>query len=87
LRQELEAARDARDALAADMDPSLRSKYEQLFERRGGAAVVTARGGICTGCRMHIPPQLYNELQKSRDVVRQCPNCRRILFFRPAPPE
>ena len=87
MRQELESERGAREALAADMDPSLRSKYEQLFERRGGAAVVTARGGICTGCRMHIPPQLYNELQKHRDVVRQCPNCRRILFWRPAPAE
>jgi predicted nucleic acid-binding Zn-ribbon protein len=49
--------------------------------------VVTARGGICTGCRMHIPPQLFNELQKFRDHVRQCPNCHRILLWRPAPPE
>ena len=87
LRGELEAERDHRESLASGMDPSLRSQYEQLFERRGGAAVVAARGGICTGCRMHIPPQLYNELQKHRDVVRQCPNCRRILYWRPVDPE
>lgn len=86
LRGEVEAERGHREALAAGMDPSLRSKYEQLFERRGGAAVVAARGGICTGCRMHIPPQLYNELQKYRDV-RQCPNCHRILYWRPEPAE
>src|SRR5262249_49390007 len=85
LRQEVESERGARDSLASSMNPSLRSKYEQLFERRGGSAVVAARSGICTGCRMHIPPQLYNELQKHRDVVRQCPNCRRILFWRPEP--
>jgi predicted nucleic acid-binding Zn-ribbon protein len=84
LRQELESERGHRDALAAGMDPSLRSKYEQLFDRRGGSAVVEARGGICIGCRMRIPPQLYNELQKYRDV-RQCPNCHRILYFRPEP--
>jgi predicted nucleic acid-binding Zn-ribbon protein len=87
LRGEVEAERDLRESLVAGMDPSLRSKYEQLFERRGGAAVVVARGNICTGCRMHIPPQLYNELQKHRDVVRQCPNCHRILYWRPAAPE
>jgi len=87
LRGELDAERDHRESLASGMDPSLRSKYEQLFERRGGAAVVAARGGICTGCRMHIPPQLYNELQKYRDVVRQCPNCHRILYWRPVDPE
>jgi hypothetical protein len=86
LRQEVEAERGQRDAIAAGMDPSLRGKYEQLFDRRGGCAVVEARGNICTGCRLHIPPQLYNELQKYRDVVRQCPNCHRILFFRPEPP-
>jgi|SRR5215813_14049904 len=85
LRQEVESERGARDSLAAGMSASLRSKYEQLFERRGGSAVVAARSGICTGCRMHIPPQLYNELQKHRDVVRQCPNCHRILFWRPEP--
>src|SRR5262245_58354376 len=85
LRGEVEAERGQREALASTMDPSLRSKYEQLFERRGGAAVVAARDGICTGCRMHIPPQLYNELQKHRDVVRQCPNCHRILYWRPPP--
>jgi predicted nucleic acid-binding Zn-ribbon protein len=87
LRQEVEAERGYRESLAAGMDPSVRSKYEQLFERRGGAAVVAARSGICTGCRMHIPPQLYNELQKYRAVVRQCPNCHRILYWRPEPAE
>jgi predicted nucleic acid-binding Zn-ribbon protein len=87
LRQEVEAEIGARESLAANMSASLRSKYEQLFDRRGGSAVVPARGGICTGCRMHIPPQLYNELQKYRDVVRQCPNCHRILYWRPEPPQ
>ena len=82
LRQEVDAALEQREALAEGMASSLRSTYEQLFERRGGNAVVPAVDGICTGCRMHIPPQLYNELQKYRDI-RQCPNCRRILYWRP----
>jgi len=30
---------------------------------------------------MQVPPQFYNELLKHRDVVRQCPNCHRILFI------
>jgi predicted nucleic acid-binding Zn-ribbon protein len=59
----------------------LRSKYEQIFERRGGTAVVEARNGICQGCRMRVPPQLYNELQRHRDI-RNCPNCHRIIFWR-----
>ncbi len=82
LRQEVDAALGEREVLAKGMDTSLRSKYEQIFERRGGSAVVAAVGGICTGCRVHIPPQFYNELQKFRDI-RQCPNCHRILYWRP----
>jgi len=64
------------------MNATLRVKYEQIFERRGGSAVVVVRQGVCTGCHMGVPPQMYNELQKFRDI-RQCPNCHRILFYRP----
>jgi len=85
LRQELDAEASAREALAQGMDPALRAKYEQIFERRGGSAVVAALDYMCTGCRMRIPPQFYNELQKFRDI-RQCPNCHRILFWRPPAP-
>lgn len=82
LRQELDSEAGARAALAEGMDPGLRGKYEQIFERRGGSAVVAALDYMCTGCRMRIPPQFYNELQKFRDI-RQCPNCHRILYWRP----
>ncbi len=82
LRQELDAEAGAREALAQGMDRVLRSKYEQIFERRAGTAVVAALDYMCTGCRMRIPPQFYNELQKFRDI-RQCPNCHRILYWKP----
>jgi len=72
-----------RERLAAHLSRSLRSKYEQIFARRGGVAVVAVRNGTCLGCHMHVPPQLYNEIQKAREVVRQCPNCHRMLFWRP----
>ncbi len=81
LRQAVQAEIGQREELALGMDPGLRSKYEQLFDRRGGSAVVAAAAGICTGCRMQVPPQFYNELLKYRDIVRQCPNCHRILFI------
>lgn len=73
----------ARERLAAKLNVSLRSKYEMIFARRGGVAVVAVRNGTCLGCHMHVPPQLYNEIQKTREVVRQCPNCHRMLFYRP----
>ncbi len=71
-----------RQRLAEKLDDGVRSKYEQIFERRGGLAVVEVRNGTCLGCHMNLPPQLFNEIQKTRDV-RLCPNCHRMLFWRP----
>jgi hypothetical protein len=73
--------REARDKMAGTLDQGLRQKYEQIFERRGGTAVVEVRNGTCQGCHMNLPPQLFNELQRCRDI-RSCPNCHRILYWR-----
>jgi predicted nucleic acid-binding Zn-ribbon protein len=81
LLQDVEREREVRDRMASALDASLRQKYEQIFERRGGTAVVEVRNGTCQGCHMNLPPQLFNELQRTRDV-RMCPNCHRILFWR-----
>lgn len=81
LSEGLDDAKARREELANGIDRSLRGKYEQIFRVRGGTAVVEARTGVCTGCRMSLPPQLFNELQRYREV-RQCPSCHRIIFFR-----
>lgn len=89
LTVEIDAIGSERAVAAEALAGPLRSKYELIFERRGGTAVVEARNGICQGCRMSVPPQLYNELQRHREI-RMCPNCHRIIFWRadpqPSPP-
>jgi predicted nucleic acid-binding Zn-ribbon protein len=69
-----------RDLMAKNIDAPLLSRYEMLFSRRAGIAVTEAKGGTCQGCRMRLPPQLYNEIQKHLQV-HFCPNCMRILYF------
>ena len=81
LDRELQQGRDARSRMVSGLDKALLRKYEQIFERRGGTAVVEVRNGTCLGCHMNLPPQFFNELQRLRDV-RLCPNCHRILFWR-----
>jgi len=68
-----------RDLMARDIDVTLLQRYEMIFSRRGGLAVAEAKGGTCQGCRMRLPPQLYNELQK-HVRIHFCPNCQRILY-------
>jgi len=82
LSGEIERERASRTELVKTIEDDLRRRYEMIFSRRGGLAVVEARGGICQGCRMHVPPQLFNEIQRNLDRVFICPSCQRILYFR-----
>jgi uncharacterized protein len=78
---EIERERAARTEMMQNVDGDLRRKYEMIFSRRGGLAVVEVRGGICQGCRMRVPPQLYNEIQRNEQVIL-CPSCQRMLFWK-----
>jgi predicted nucleic acid-binding Zn-ribbon protein len=68
-----------RDLMAESLDRALIQRYEMIFSRRNGLAVAEARGGTCQGCRMRLPPQLYNQIQR-HDSIYFCPNCQRILY-------
>ncbi len=72
-----------RQTIASQVTGDLISRYELIFARRGGMAVVEVAGGICQGCYMNIPPQLWNEIIKS-EKVNLCPNCQRILYYKPS---
>jgi uncharacterized protein len=69
-----------RDLMAGNVNPALLQRYEMIFSRRNGLAVAEARGGTCQGCRMRLPPQLYNQIQR-HDAVHFCPNCQRVLYY------
>jgi len=83
IKEAMRQRRIERETLAGQIDENLRQRYEMIFNRRGGLAVALARSGTCQGCRMRLPPQLYNEIQRS-DEIRYCPNCQRILYFDPS---
>ncbi|MBV8775280.1 MAG: hypothetical protein JO166_23550 [Deltaproteobacteria bacterium] len=68
-----------RDLMAGNVDRGLLQRYEMIFSRRNGLAVAEARSGTCQGCRMRLPPQLYNQIQR-HDSIHFCPTCQRILY-------
>ncbi|HEY7163715.1 MAG TPA: C4-type zinc ribbon domain-containing protein [Candidatus Binatia bacterium] len=81
--QEVAEQAQERQRIASQVGRDLISRYELIFSRRGGTAVVEVAGGICQGCYMNIPPQLWNEIIKS-EKVNLCPSCQRILYHKPA---
>ena len=82
LGADIERDRGRRQSLIDTVDQALRQRYEMILARRGGLAVVPVRDGTCQGCRMRVPPQLYNQIQRNDQVIL-CPSCQRMLHWQP----
>ena len=84
-RSEVEKERltveEERSGIARTIDRELYSLYISLIEACNGVAVTEAKGEICQGCNMNIPPQLFVEIKKNEEIIC-CPQCRRILYFK-----
>ena len=80
LKSSIGKTRKAREKIAENVDANLLARYQMIFSRRAGVAVALAKGGTCQGCRMRLPPQLYNEIQKHLQI-HFCPNCQRVLYY------
>lgn len=80
LKSNIAKHRKSRAKVAENVDANLLARYQMIFNRRAGVAVAIAKGGTCQGCRMRIPPQLYNEIQKHLQI-HFCPNCQRVLYY------
>jgi predicted nucleic acid-binding Zn-ribbon protein len=66
--------------LRARINAEILKKYDRIKNHSNGRAVVPVWKGVCEACHMNIPPQMYNELQRSDDIM-QCPFCSRIIFW------
>lgn len=63
-----------------DIDADHLRRYDIIKQKRNNRAVVPVWKGICGGCHMNIPPQMYNELQKYEELML-CPHCNRIIYW------
>ena len=69
-----------RAELKNKVSADLLARYERIKKSNKGIGVSSAWKAVCNGCHMNIPPQLYNELQKTSELI-SCPNCHRIMYF------
>lgn len=82
IEEKIAETREAREATASRLNDEIMEKYELLFDRRGGTAVVEVSSAMCQACYMNIPPQLWNDVLRN-ERVNLCPSCQRILFYNP----
>jgi hypothetical protein len=71
---------EKRVALRKKIPGDILAIYERVKNRNNGVGVISVWKEVCNGCHMNIPPQLYNELQRSTELLA-CPNCNRIMYF------
>lgn len=71
---------ERRERLSQQIESKLYSLYNTLREKRQGVGVVNVKQETCQGCFVHIPPQMFIQVQKNNEIIR-CPNCNRILYF------
>ncbi len=75
-REELEKTREVE---AGFVNTELLERYQKVLVRYRGQGVVNVTGGVCSGCFMTIPPQLYNQVL-AQGKAHQCPSCSRIIY-------
>jgi predicted nucleic acid-binding Zn-ribbon protein len=66
--------------VAAAVDKTLMERYRKLKAMRKDLALVPVRDGICSGCRLQLPPQLIAEVKRKEDLLA-CSYCHRILYW------
>lgn len=71
---------EKRVGLQKNIPADLLAQYERVKKRNNGVGVISVWKAVCGGCHMNIPPQMYNELQRSNELL-SCPNCNRIMYF------
>lgn len=86
---ELDAALEAKKAERAAIKKELPGMVGRRYERhqdRGKVPIASTTDGTCQGCFVKLPPMMFHNML-SRTKFDECPQCHRIIYYKPPPTE
>lgn len=79
-RKRLEKLSHTRSETGSAVPKPVLDRYEFIRRRLSHPVIVPVTAGVCSGCRITIPPQTFIELQGGHKIIN-CPNCQRLIYW------
>ena len=79
-QERLNILQKERSTAGAEIPPPVFSRYEFIRNRLEHPVIVSVNQGVCSGCHIAIPPQIFIELQRGQQIL-SCPNCQRLIYW------
>ena len=72
-----------REIAVKKLPVQLYRRYERIRVQRPHAIAAT-HDGTCLGCHLTLPPMMFRNMVPQQQFD-QCPHCKRIIYYTPAP--